>query len=327
MNFAGIVVIFGIIAVSLVVLTGWAGQVSLGQMAFVGMGAAIGGALTDRVGLDLSISMVASGVAGAVIAIVIGFPALRRRGLTLAVSTLAFALATSSYLLNRGIFDDTYLPGFRIERPDLFGVIDINTDTRFYFLSLATLGLALLVVRGVRRSRTGRVLVGIRENERAVRSYGVDTTRTTLAGFALSGFLGALAGALLVHQQLGLQNASYEPQQSLKVFTMVVIGGLGSVPGALLGATYVQGVDYYLPAQWQFLATGAGLLLVLMMLPGGLGAVMYDARDWILRRIAERRGILVPSLLADRRIEEPIPEPVLEEATEAAERAPAELAP
>jgi branched-chain amino acid transport system permease protein len=327
MNFAGIVVIFGIIAVSLVVLTGWAGQVSLGQMAFVGMGAAIGGGLTDRTGLDLSIAMLGAGAAGAVIAIVIGFPALRRRGLTLAVSTLAFALATSSYLLNRELFDDTYLPGFRIERPDLFGVIDVNTDTRFYFLSLATLGLALLVVRGVRRSRTGRVLVGIRENERAVRAYGVDATRTTLAGFALSGFLAALAGALFAHQQLGLQNASYAPEQSLKVFTMVVIGGLGSVPGALLGATYVQGVDYYLPSQWQFLATGAGLLLVLMMLPGGLGAVIYDGRDWLLRRIAERRGILVPSLVADRRVEEPIPEPVLEEAKEAAERAPAELAP
>jgi branched-chain amino acid transport system permease protein len=243
------------------------------------------------------------------------------------VSTLAFALATSSYLLNRELFDDTYLPQFRIERPKLFGVIDISTDTRFYFLSLAVLALSLLIVRGVRQSRTGRVLVGIRENERAVRAYGVDSTRTTLAGFALSGFLAALAGALFVHQQLGLQNASYAPEQSLKVFTMVVIGGLGSIPGALVGATYVQGVDYYLPAQWQFLATGTGLLLVLMVLPGGLGAVMYDIRDWILRRIAERRNILVPSLVADRRVEEAaVPEAMLED-TEESVREHAELSP
>jgi branched-chain amino acid transport system permease protein len=262
-----------------------------------------------------------------VVAIIIGFPALRRRGLTLAVSTLAFALATSSYLLNRSLFDDAYLPSFRIDRPDLFGVIDISTDTRFYFLCLAVLGLSIMVVRSVRRSRTGRVLVGIRENDRAVRSYGVDSTRTTLAGFALSGFLAALAGSLFVHHQLGLQNPSYAPEQSLKVFTMVVIGGLGSIPGALLGATYVQGVDYYLPRQWQFLATGVGLLLVLMVLPGGLGAVMYDIRDWTLRRIAARRGLVVPSLVADRRVEEaPVPQPVLEQAEEAA-REHAEISP
>ena len=81
---------------------------------------------------------------------------------------------------------------------------------------------------------------------------------------------------------------------------MVVIGGLGSIPGALLGATYVRGVDYFLPAQWQFLATGAGLLLVLMILPGGLGAVLYDIRDWLLRKVAKRRGLVVPSLRGRR---------------------------
>jgi branched-chain amino acid transport system permease protein len=187
--------------------------------------------------------------------------------------------------------------------------------------------LSLIVVYGLRRSRTGRVLIGIRENERAVRAYGVDASRTSLAGFAISGFLAAFAGALYVHQQTGLGVDPYLPQQSLKVFSMVVIGGLGSVPGALLGSTYVQGVDFFLPLQWQFLATGAGMLLVLMILPGGLGSLLYQTRDWLLRRIGQRRKILVPSLVADRRVEEPVAERVLEQAEEAAERAPAELTP
>ncbi len=340
MNLATVIVIFGMIGVSLVVLTGWAGQVSLGQMGFAGVGAAVGGALTYNFNSDLSIALLAGGAAGALASIVVGYPALRRRGLTLAVSTLAFALFVSSFLLNQELFGENgdsplffpggWLPGFRIDRNAVFGIFDIESETRFYFLCLIVLALLLIVVRGVRRSRTGRVLIAIRENDSAARSYGVNATRTNLACFALSGFIAAVAGVLLVHQQTGLQVGAgnlYLPEQSLRVFSMVVIGGLGSVPGVLLGAAYVYGTQYFLPGQWQFLATGAGLLLILMVLPGGLGAVLYDTRDWLLRQVAKRRKLVVPSLVADVRVEEPVPEPVREEAEEAAERAPAEVGP
>jgi ABC-type branched-subunit amino acid transport system permease subunit len=337
-NLAAIIVIFGIIGVSLVVLTGWAGQVSLGQMGFAGVGAAVGGWVTYYTETDLSIALLAGGAAGALAAIVVGYPALRRRGLTLAVSTLAFALFVSSFLLNQELFGENgeppgflpgqWLPGFRIDRTPIFGRFDIESETRFYFLCLIVLGLLLFVVRGVRRSRTGRVLIAIRENDSAARSYGINATRTNLACFALSGFIAAVAGVLLVHQQTGLQVGAgnlYLPEESLRVFSMVVIGGLGSLPGVLLGAAYIWGTEYFLPGQWSFLATGAGLLLILMVLPGGLGAVLYDTRDWLLRQIAKRRGLVVPSLVADVRVEEPVPEPLLEEAEKAAERAPAEV--
>jgi branched-chain amino acid transport system permease protein len=337
-NLAAIIVIFGIVGVSLVVLTGWAGQVSLGQMGFAGVGAAVGGWVTYYTETDLAIALLAGGAAGALAAIVVGYPALRRRGLTLAVSTLAFALFVSSFLLNQELFGENgepplffpgqWLPGFRIDRLPVFGRFDIETETRFYFLCLIVLGLMLIVVRGVRRSRTGRVLIAIRENDSAARAYGINTTRTNLACFALSGFIAAVAGVLLVHQQTGLQVGAgnlYLPQESLRVFSMVVIGGLGSLPGVLLGAAYVWGAQYFLPGQWNFLATGAGLLLILMVLPGGLGAVLYDSRDWLLRQVAKRRKLVVPSLVADVRVDEPVPEPLIEEAEEAAERAPAEV--
>ncbi|MDQ6854366.1 MAG: ABC transporter permease [Actinomycetota bacterium] len=331
-NLATVIVIFGMIGLSLVVLTGWAGQVSLGQMGFAGVGAAVGGALTDHFNSDLSLGLLAGGAAGALAAIVVGYPALRRRGLTLAVSTLAFALFVSSYMLNQSLWVD-YLPGFRIDRLPVFGVFDIESETRFYFLCLIVLGLLLVVVRGVRNSRTGRVLIAIRENDAAARSFGIHATRTQLACFALSGFIAAVAGVLFVHQQTGLQVGAgnlYLPQESLRVFSMVVIGGLGSIPGVLLGATYVWGTQYFLPGQWQFLATGAGLLLILMVLPGGLGAVLYDIRDWLLRQVAQRRKILVPSLVADRAersAEDLAPEAAREAMEEAVERAPAEVGP
>jgi branched-chain amino acid transport system permease protein len=337
-NLAAIIVIFGLIGISLVVLTGWAGQVSLGQMGFAGVGAAVGGWVTYYTETDLALALLAGGAAGALAAIVVGYPALRRRGLTLAVSTLAFALFVSSFLLNQELFGENgepplffpgqWLPGFRIDRLPVFGRFDIESETRFYFLCLIVLALLVIVVRGVRRSRTGRVLIAIRENDSAARSYGVNATRTNLACFALSGFIAAVAGVLLVHQQTGLQVGAgnlYLPQESLRVFSMVVIGGLGSLPGVLLGAAYIWGTQYFLPGQWTFLATGAGLLLILMILPGGLGAVLYDTRDWLLRQVAKRRKLVVPSLVADVRVEEPVPEPLLEEAEEAAERAPAEV--
>jgi branched-chain amino acid transport system permease protein len=299
-NLATIIVLFGIVAASLVVLTGWAGQVSLGHMAFVGVGAAVGGALTDQRDWDLAYALVVAGLVGALAAVVVGYPALRRRGLTLAVSTLAFALLVSSYVLNRTIFD--WLPGRRIDRGELL-TIELTSETRFFYVSLVFLALAIAMVIGVRRSRTGRVLIAIRENERAARAYGVDASRTMLAAFAMSGFLAAMAGALFVHQQQGLAPQLYAAQRSLDLFSMVVIGGLGSLPGAVLGAVYVRGADFFLPLDWQFLATGVGLLAVLLLFPSGLGGMLADVRDGGLRWVARRRGLVVPSLLADVRVE------------------------
>ena len=336
-NLATIIVIFGIVAASLVVLTGWAGQVSLGQMAFVGLGAGVGGALTELKGWDMALAMLVAGAVGALAAVIVGFPALRRRGLTLAVSTLAFGLFVSSYLLNRTVYPINFLgfeipdwlPSRRFDRGTMLG-IDASSETAMFYIALAVLALSLLMVIGWRRSRTGRVLIAIRENEKAALAYGVNVTRTSLGAFAFSGFLAAIAGVLYVQHANGLSADPYLPQRSLELFTMVVIGGLGSLPGALLGAVYVQGVDFFLPAEWQFLATGAGLLLVLLLMPSGFGGVLADVRDGALRRIALRRGLVVPSLLADVRVEEPAEAPpeedVLAAAGELAEAEEAEAA-
>jgi branched-chain amino acid transport system permease protein len=295
LNLATTIVIFGIIGCSLVVLTGWAGHVSLGQVAFVGIGAAVAGAVTARLGWDLSIGLVIAGIAGAVVATLIGLPAIRNRGLTFGVTSLAFALVTSTWLLNRNFFGAgtslDWLPPERIARPALFGVIAIDTETRFYYLCLIGLVLAVAAAYGVRRSRTGRALIAIRENDRAAEAFGISARRVTLFAFAFSGFLAAFAGGLFVHQQSGLDLGPYQPSASLEAFTVTVIGGLGSIPGALLGATYVRSAQYFLPAEWEILATGIGLLAVLMILPGGLGAGLADIRDAVLRRIANRRSI------------------------------------
>jgi branched-chain amino acid transport system permease protein len=160
--------------------------------------------------------------------------------------------------------------------------------------------------QGMRNSRAGRVLIGTRENPRAAQSYGVNVTAAKLMAFAFAGFIAAVAGAVFVHHQTALGNSAYTVDQSRRAFIMVVIGGLGSIPGAILGATFIQGVDYFrgsfpevVRPYLQFVTSGVGLIFVLLLLPGGFSQIYYSQRDKILRRVANRRGIVVPSLIAD----------------------------
>ena len=230
--------------------------------------------------------------------------AARAGGLTLAVTTLALAPAVLFWLLNPEFFD--WVPRGRFNSdPTLFGTIEIKSQMSFYFLTLSVLALAIAIAYGIRRSRTGRVLIAFRENPRAAEAYGINALRTMLAGFAISGFLAAVAGVLFVHHQHMISqdtmNNPFSAESSLRVFAIVVIGGMASVPGAILGAVYVYALQYYMLPEWRFLATGVGLLGILLILPGGLGAGLAEARDAGLRWIARRRNIIVPSLLADRR--------------------------
>lgn len=295
------------VAVSLVLLTGWAGHVSLGQMAFAAIGGAGGGWVTQSAELDLALGLLAGGLLGAAVAVVVGLPAARAGGLTLAVITLALASATLYWLLNPELFDWVPRGRFR-EDPTLFGRIPIESEASFYALAIAVLAIAIAMLVGIRHSRTGRVLIALRENPRAAESYGINATRTMLAAFAFSGFVAAMAGALFVHHQQGLSNSvagnPFAAEASLRVFSIAVIGGLGSIPGAIAGTVYVFAVQYYMLPEYRFLATGFGLLVILLVLPGGLGAGLAEARDAGLRWVAKRRKILVPSLVADRRADD-----------------------
>jgi branched-chain amino acid transport system permease protein len=295
---ASAVIIYATITVSVVVLTGWAGQVSLGQMGFVGVGGAVAAVATGQWGADLLLALLLAGVVGAGVAVVVGLPALRLRGLYLGVVTLAFAMAVSAYLLNPQFFG--WVPQGRIERPPLFGRLSLESPTSLYYLCLAGFAFCVFVVVGVRRSRTGRVLVAMRDNERGVQAYGVNVTRAKLTAFALSGFVAALAGGMLVHHQQVFSLSLIAPEQNLLVFTAAVVGGLGSLVGAVLGAVFLQGGGWFLPTEFQLFATGVGVLVVLLVLPGGLGGLVWRVRDLWLRSVARRHDVVSASLLADR---------------------------
>jgi branched-chain amino acid transport system permease protein len=284
-------VAFAIIGISLVVLTGWAGQVSLGQMGVVGVGAAVSATCTTRWNVDLSLALVLGGIAGGVAAFCVGLPSLRLRGLYLAVTTFAFGLTVEYWLLSDRFFSWFPSSDRRFERPPLFGRIDISTPTRYYAYSVTVLVLVLFSVRGVRRSRTGRTIVAVRENERTAQSFSVAPVRSTLTAFVVSGVVAGIGGALFVHLNQSFVVTSYGSGESFAVFTSAVIGGLGSLGGALLGALYLRGTRWFITApEWQILSSGVGVLVVLLVLPGGLGSLWVRIRDWTVRRITTRTG-------------------------------------
>ena len=302
-----LVFIYVLTVASIVVVTGWAGQVSLAQVAFMAVGAVAGAKASNEWGFDLSLALLFAGAVGVVTAVIVGLPALRVKGLFLAVTTLGFGLATSNWLLSPRFFD--FVPNSRIDRLPLFGKIDLNSPTRIYYVCLAVAVLVLIGLRGVRNSRTGRVLLALRENERATQAFGISAVRAKLTAFAISGFVAAVAGALYVHHQQAYDFESFSPNLSIVMFTAAVIGGLGSLTGGVLGAIYLEGGYFLLPGNWRFFSSSVGVLFVLLVIPGGLGSLAYRVRDMWLRWVAERNEILVPSMVADKRVEEAPPPP------------------
>ncbi len=313
---ATIVVIYAMIGVSLVILTGWSGQISLGQYAIAGVGAATAGGLAANHGFDFFVTLVAGALAGLVIAVLVGLPALRIQGLFLAVTTLAFAFTVQSLLTRDDLGWLLPASGKLVNRPVLWNRIDLNTDStigpfhlspdaKFFYVCVLFLLLVMGMAHSLRRLRSGRVLLSVRDNGRVAQAFGINLARTRLAAFAASGAIAGLAGALLAYQNQAFADNQFAPEKSIQLFVMAVIGGMGSLPGAVLGAVFIKGIPL-LPGladvqQIELLTSGLGLLVLLNFLPGGLAEGMYRVRDSWLRRVALRNGIHVPSLLADAR--------------------------
>jgi len=281
--------VYAIIGLSLVVLTGWAGQISLGQVGFVAIGAAVSAKCTMTWGVDMILAVLIAAVFGGLAALIVGVPALRLRGLYLAVVTLIFAVSVTEWLLNDRFFD--WIPNQRVKRLPLLGRLDIDTPVRFYAYTLSILLVVLIAVRGIRRSRTGRAILALRDNEKTSQSFAVPVLRLKLTAFTISGAVAGTAGALYAQLNYSFDVTSYNVVRSFEVFTASIVGGLGSLFGAVLGAAYLRGAEWFVTAdEWRLLSTAVGVLFVLLALPGGLGALVIRVRDDLAHRIERRAG-------------------------------------
>lgn len=282
------VVAFAITGLSVMILTGYGGQISLGQIGFFGLGAAASYQLTVELYVPFWIALLLAGLIGAATAVLVGLPALRIRGLFLAVTTVAFALVTQKWLLGQ-----TWLigPGVIAPRP-YWGSLDFASQQAYYYLALGALLVAILICRNVLRSGTGRNLLAIRDNEAQGAAFTVPVVRTKLTAFAISGFLAAFAGAIYGHGVETFQVGSFPVSDGLRMVSMTIIGGLASIPGTILGAVVVVGIDRLVSIPYlRLLSTSIGLLLLLLYLPGGFGQILYAVRDRIYGWIARREGI------------------------------------
>jgi ABC-type branched-subunit amino acid transport system permease subunit len=306
------VCIYAVIALSLTVLTGWGGQVSLGQFGLVAVGADVAAHFGKSVPLVLLLPL--GGAITAVIAIVVGLPALRVRGLYLAVSTLGFALfvqdaALATRCWTIPVLDRRVCAGLPnpqstlIGRPHLFG-ISLGPERNFAWFSVAVLVLTLLMVRVWRDRGVARRIIAVRDNEAGAAATGIPVVRTKLLAFALSGFMAGYAGVCFAFASERFSANTFAPTLSILVVSMVVIGGLESITGAVLGAVYLVGLPavFGTTATIQILTSGLGLMAFILYLPGGMAELLHRAADLVtagVERVWVRRSA-------------PPPEPVVE---------------
>jgi len=290
----GRMLVFAIVGLSVTMLTGWSGHLSLGQFAIVGLGAMTTVFLHDR-GMPYGAAVAYSVVAGALVALLIGFPALRLRGLYLAVTTLSFAVAAREWFFTQPWFlgDGSVV----FVQPGTTLGIDFDAQRTFYLVCLGGLVVAAVVTGRVRASGVGRSIVAVRDNERAAASFGISPASTKLLAFALSGAIASFAGSLLAGLTVQFGPAAFAPADSLAIVAMAVIGGLGSITGAVLGAVYVVGLPAALGATpaVKLATSGIGLLVLLLFKPGGFAQVVFRARDLLLERFAGAVGHTGPA--------------------------------
>ncbi|MEN3271628.1 MAG: hypothetical protein V7636_389, partial [Actinomycetota bacterium] len=238
-------IVFALVAVSLTVLTGWAGQVSLGHFAFVGTGALIGARLLGN-GWSLPATILMCGALGSGLALLIGMPALRLSGLTLAVTTLGFAVVGPSWLFRQPWFAPA-VTSVAPPRVAMIGAID--SPRAVYYCSVCALALALIAASRLRRTIPGRLMLAVRDNPSATASIGFSPTSVKLSVFAVSGFIATAAGVLWLAAWRSVSLELLPAQQSLLMLSIPVVGGIASLPGGVLGAVAIFGLPA-LTADW-----------------------------------------------------------------------------
>ena len=283
-----------IVALSLVVVTGYAGQVSLAQYAFAGVGALISAQLAANVGLPFVVALILAVLATIPVGLIVGVPAVRTRGVNLAIATLGLALAIESVVLGNPTYTGG-LEGLVVTPPSIFG-LSFNAAAhpqRYALLCFGCFVAVGLVVANLRRGRTGRRLLAVRANERAAASLGISVPGGKLYAFGLGAAIAAVGGVLLAFRTPNVTFDAYSVQSSINAVVVTVIGGIGFIggvlpgalsnPGGVIATAFNQVFDW---AQYFALASGLLLIIALIQAPDGAVKQMSD----IVSRLGRKSG-------------------------------------
>ncbi|MGD9941945.1 MAG: branched-chain amino acid ABC transporter permease [Burkholderiaceae bacterium] len=295
------VLIYGIVGLGLMLLAGFTGLFSIGHAAFLGVGAYTQAVLAGH-GWPFPLSLAAAGALSALVGAVIGLPALRVKGIYLGIATLAFG-----FIVEEGIARWESVTGGNsgktVSSPDLFGW-RADTPESFYFVCLVCTVACTLAVLNLLRSPTGRAFVAIRDSEISAQSMGIHLARYKTLSFMISAALAGIGGALYAHQIRFLTPDQFGIIQSIDLLLMVVIGGLGSIHGAFLGAVFLITMPQLISLGKDLLpaaigeATGLqgtiyGLVLIAFVLfePMGLYGRWLKVRTWFQLFPFYRKGL------------------------------------
>jgi branched-chain amino acid transport system permease protein len=270
-----------VIFVSIVAVTGFSGHITLGQAAFAGMGSFVSVRVSNELGIPVIPSMLIGAVVAVFVGLIAGYPALKRKGLFLGLTTLAIGVLAYSLVFTSSIFAKGSA-GLTVHRPSIFG-LSLDGDKAFYWFELVWVALAMLLARNLRSGRLGRILAAMRDSEIAARSVGIDLRAYKLFIFGASAFIAGIGGALLSQQARAFAPTSqFEPiSSSLLWFIALIVAGVGSLGGAVIGAAGLVLLAFFgladvAPA---FIALGA---LFIGWLPGGsIMGMLQKLSDWL----------------------------------------------
>ena len=286
----------GIVLLSMVVLTGYAGQLSLGQYAIAGFGAFVAGRLVAVFHIPFLLALLAGVLAAIPLGIVFGLPAVRTRGINLAIVTLGLG-TTMELMLFRNRNYTGGVQGTQVGNPDLFGydIGSIKHPERYGIFVVVMAIFTVWVVSNVRRGRSGRRLLAVRTNERAAASLGIDVMMVKLFAFALSAAIAALGGILLAFRLSSISYQSFTNFTSVTYVGLVLVGGVGHLLGAFVGGTMATAAlnqeilesTWGNVGRWIQLISGAAILLTVLGYQDGVAAewvkifrVLKKSKKW-----------------------------------------------
>jgi len=280
---ASLIVVNAIVAIGLNLLSGYTNQLSFGHAGFLAIGAYAGAILAIRVpAIPVPVTLLAAGLVTATVGLALGVPCLRLEGLYLAMATLAFGFVVVEAILNldwltRGN-DGLRVPAARL------GPWALTTDTARYYLVVAVAALLIVAARNLTRTRTGRALLAVRESEIAAQASGVPLAAYKTLAFVVSAFYTGVAGGLFALVVGFLSPDSFDVFLSVDFVAMIVVGGLGSIAGSVLGAAVVTTLNDSLAGfqTYRPLIFGAILVLSMLFMPGGIANA--------LRKLPSRQG-------------------------------------
>ena len=284
-----LIAIASIAAMGLQVLLGYSGQLSIGQAAFYGIGAYTSALLTTKLGVSFPLALLAAGIAASLASLLM-VPITRLTGAYLAVATLGFSIIVYLVIKNEEWLTGGSYGFISIPRADLFGHV-LRDPISSYYLNVGVAAVVYFTFARISGSRFGRAINAIRQDPDAALASGIRVTLLKSECFVIAAFVAGLAGSLYAHEVRYLAPNDFTFWKSIEILIMVVIGGVGSLPGAILGAAVVVGLPEYLRAigDYRMLVFGAILIATMLFGEGGLAALSAATgrrlRGWLLRLV------------------------------------------